>query len=70
MFTPMKPKETRGRKKKYDFKLKKGALMSMPFSTGARTTALRYAKDKGFKYRTWTESPHTGDVTLHILRVD
>lgn len=65
----MKPKETRGRKKKYDFKLKKGGLISMTFSTGARTTALKYARDNGMKYRTWTEEPHTGDVTLHILRV-
>lgn len=66
----MKPKETRGRKKKYDFKLKKGVCLSMPFSVGARTSALRYAKDNGLKYRTWTESSLRGDLTLMILRVD
>lgn len=60
----MKAKETRGRRKKYDFKLKKGELRTMPFSDGARTTALRYAKDKGLKYRTWRE-----DENLNVLRV-
>jgi len=52
----MKPKETRGRPKKYDFTLKKGQSMSEPFSVGARTTALKFAKSKGWKYRTWREN--------------
>jgi len=60
----MKAKETRGRHKKYDFKLKKGQLKILPFSDGARTTALRYAKTNGLKYRTWRE-----DENLNVLRV-
>lgn len=60
----MEPKETRGRPKKYDFRLKKGQLKKMPFSNGARITALRYAKNNGLKYRTWVESG-----VLNILRM-
>lgn len=63
MFTPMKRKETRGRPRKYDFKLKKGEFTSLPFSTGARTTALKFAKDQGFKYSTWRD----GEI-LFVLR--
>lgn len=55
MFTAMKRKETRGRPKKYDFTLKKGQSVSQPFSTGARTTALKFAKTKGWKYCTWRD---------------
>ena len=32
--------------------------------TGARTTALKFAKSKGWKYRTWQE-----DGNLVVLRV-
>jgi len=61
----MKAKETRGRPKKYDFTLKKGHSISQPYSTGARTTALKFAKTKGWKYRTWVEGE-----TLIVLRVE
>lgn len=58
-------KETRGRPKKYDFTLKKGQSMSQDFSVGARTTALKFAKNKGWKYRTWREGEK-----LMVLRVE
>ena len=61
----MKAKETRGRRKKYDFRLKKGQLITMPFSNGARVTALRYAMDNDMKYRTWREGE--GKI-LNVLR--
>lgn len=64
MFTAMKAKETRGRPKKYDFTLKKGFHQQLPFSTGARTTALKFAKEKGWKFRTWRE-----DENLIVLRI-
>lgn len=54
----MKIKETRGRKKKYEFNLKVGQVVSMPFSNGARTSALAYARKNGLRFRTWRE----GDV--------
>lgn len=56
-------KETRGRRKKHDFRLKKGQLITVPFSNGARVTALKFARDNKIKYRTWRE----GD-TLNVLR--
>lgn len=65
MFTAMKPKETRGRPKKYDFTLKKGQSVTQPFSTGARTTALKFAKNKGWKYRTWRENEN-----LIVMRIE
>ncbi len=60
----MKAKETRGRPKKYAFSLKKGELRTLPYSDGARTTALRFARENKLKYRTWVE-----DGILNILRV-
>jgi hypothetical protein len=49
-------KETRGRKRKYNFNLKKGQVVSQTFSNGARRTALQTAKNKGWKFRTWKEN--------------
>jgi hypothetical protein len=59
----MKAKETRGRRKKYDFRLKKGQLITVPFSNGARVTALRYGRNNEMIYRTWRD----GDL-LNVLR--
>jgi hypothetical protein len=60
----MKVKETRGRPRKYNFSLKKGQSVTMPFSNGARVTALKYAKMNGLGYRSWVE-----DGQLTILRI-
>lgn len=51
----MEVKETRGRPKKYDFSLKIGQFRKMTFSTGARVSALAYAKLMGWKFRTWQD---------------
>lgn len=52
----MKVKETRGRPKKYDFRLKKGDFLKIPMSNGARVTALKFARDKGWTFRTWQDN--------------
>lgn len=62
-FKPEYNKPRIGAVRKYDFKLKKGDFTSLPFSTGARTTALKFAKSNGFKYSTWRD----GEI-LFVLR--
>lgn len=49
-----KNKETRGRKKKYDFDklLKNGNKLRLPFSTAARVTAHSWARRSGKKVLT------------------
>lgn len=51
----MEVKETRGRPKKYDFELKIGQFKTMKMSNGARVSALAYARDKGYTFRTWQD---------------
>jgi hypothetical protein len=51
----MEVKETRGRPKKYDFSLKIGEFRKMPFSNGARVTALAFARSKDWTFRTWQD---------------
>lgn len=56
MFDDMKPKETRGRKKKYIFNLKKGAHTIIENTSGARASAHSWAKRNNWKIRTWSEN--------------
>jgi hypothetical protein len=51
----MKIKETRGRKKKYNFHLKKEQQMKVPFSNSARQLAYKAALSGGYKIKTWVE---------------
>lgn len=52
----MEVKETRGRRKKYDFTLKIGQFKRMTFSNGARVSALAFAKSQGWMFRTWQDN--------------
>ena len=55
-------KETRGRPKKYDFGLKKNEYRIYPRL--ARSAAMKYAINNGYKFRTWVEND-----LLHVVRV-
>ena len=53
----MKVKETRGRKRKHDFSLKKGQTVSFaePNNKTVQILALAFARNKGWKFRTWND---------------
>lgn len=52
----MKIKETRGRKKKYTFPKKKGSHVTIEDTPGAVASAHFWAKQNGFKIRSWSEN--------------
>lgn len=49
----MEAVETRGRPRLYDFNLKKGQVVSMAENKSAQIIALKTAREKGWKFRTW-----------------